>query len=328
MRDHGGNIDEAIAGFGGPARDWIDLSTGINRQPYPVPPVPATAWTDLPTRAEQARLSAAAARAYDTTAAILPVAGAQAAIQWVPRLAAPGTAKVLAPTYNEHAAALRQAGWAVAEVDRLADLAGADLAVVVNPNNPDGRHHAVDDLLALSRSVARLVVDESFIDATPDLSLAAHAGRAGVLVLRSFGKFYGLAGLRLGCVIGPPDDLADLEALVGPWTVSGIALAIGQAALADDAWRRQTMARLARESVRLDRLADAAGWMLIGGTALFRTYQTADAAAVRARLARHRIWTRTFPYAPTWLRLGLPGTEHEWQRLAAALGSLQRSAGE
>lgn len=319
MRDHGGNIDDAIAAFGGKPASWIDLSTGINRRPYPIPPLTADAWTDLPTRAQQARLSEVAARVFNTRANILPVAGAQAAIQLIPRLSRPGKAKVLAPTYNEHAGSLSLAGWQVTNVDRLADLAGADLAVVVNPNNPDGRCHSVQDLLALAETVTRLVVDESFMDATPYLSIAPHAGQAGLLLMRSFGKFYGLAGLRLGFVIGPVDDIAVLEALAGPWSVSGVALAIGRATLADDAWRSRTIARLHRDAKRLDIIAAGTGWTLVGGTALFRTYETHDASKEQEDLAHRQIWSRTFSYSTTWLRLGLPGNEPEWQRLEEAL---------
>lgn len=320
MRDHGGNIDEAIATFGGDAAGWIDLSTGINRQPYPVPALAQGAWTDLPTRTARERLVSEAARAYGTRAAILPVAGAQAAIQLIPRLDRPGTAKVLGPTYNEHAAALRLIGWDVAEVARIEELGGADLAVVVNPNNPDGAHYDRDALLRVAGEVGRLVVDESFVDAVPDQSLAPVADRAGLLVLRSFGKFYGLAGLRLGFVMGAADDVAALAAMAGPWAVSGVALAIGREALADAAWRARTIGRLHGEVQRLDRMAGAAGWELVGGTMLFRTYAVADAGDLQRALAGDQIWSRTFPYSKTWVRLGMPGCDAEWQRLAAAMG--------
>ncbi len=319
MRDHGGNMDEAIAIFGGDAGRWIDLSTGINRQPYPLPALEPGAWTDLPTRAARARLLSVAARTYGTRAEVIPVAGAQAAIQLMPRLALPGKAQVLAPTYNEHAAVLRLMGWDVIEVQAIEDLGGADLAVVVNPNNPDGAVYAPDDLLRVAGKVGRLVVDESFMDATPDYSLAPHADRAGLLVLRSFGKFYGLAGLRLGFVIGPGDDVAALDAMAGPWSVSGVALAIGRAALADAAWRKRTIERLHDEARHLDEMAVAAGWQLVGGTVLFRTFAVPDALAMQKSLARHQIWSRTFAYSTTWVRLGLPGSVAEWQRLADAL---------
>ena len=144
MRDHGGNLDEAQARWG--QGDWIDLSTGINRQPYPVSRLSPGAWTNLPTASATGALMEAAATAFGTAAPGLALAGAQAAIQMIPLLEKPGLARVLAPTYNEHAACLRQAGWHVEEVARLEDLSGADLAVVVNPNNTWVTTLTIDDL--------------------------------------------------------------------------------------------------------------------------------------------------------------------------------------
>ncbi|WP_018633596.1 threonine-phosphate decarboxylase CobD [Neomegalonema perideroedes] len=321
MRDHGGNLDAAMAAYGGDPREWIDLSTGINRRPWPLPELPARAWTDLPTRADMARLTEAARLAYGAPAeaGIVALAGAQAAIQLYPRLARPGLARVLAPTYNEHAASLRAEDWRVEEVAGLEGLAGADLAVLVHPNNPDGRTYAPEALLALLPRVGRLIVDESFVDPAPELSLSPHAGTKGLILLRSFGKFYGLAGVRLGFALGHPEETAPLAALSGPWPVSGAAVEIGARALADAAWRRATSARLAAEALRLDGIAQAAGWGLLGGAALFRLYETGDAAEAQDRLARGRVWSRRFPWSQGWLRLGLPGDEEEWSRLAAAL---------
>lgn len=319
-RDHGGNLDRAIATHGGTAADWIDLSTGINRQPWPVPPLGRDAWTGLPTRAAIASLHSAARAAWGVSGAILATAGAQAAIQLVPRLRPAGHARVLWPTYNEHAGALRDVGWQVDDAPDVDALAGADLAVVVNPNNPDGRRHAPADLLALAGRVGLLVVDESFADPTPELSLAGATGRENLIVLRSFGKFYGLAGARLGFVLGSDPDIARLRAFAGPWPVSGPAIEIGRAALADDAWGAATTARLRAECDRMDGITRAAGWVLVGGCELFRTYDTPDATTAQDHLARARIWTRRFPYSDRWLRLGLPGSESEWLRLAAALG--------
>lgn len=320
MRDHGGNLDQAIARFGRPAPEWIDLSTGINRQPYPVPTLPPHAWTALPTRSDMQSLIAAAAGCYGTKAAIAPVAGAQMAIQLIPRLGPPGKARVLSPTYNEHAAALRAAGWSVEEVPALDDLAGADLAVVVNPNNPDGRSYSPEALLDLAPRIGRLILDESFADPVPGLSLAAKAGQPGLILLRSFGKFYGLAGLRLGFVIGNGAEVARLADMSGPWPVSGAAIAVGRAALADRDWAQATTARLRAETARLDALATDAGWSLVGGTPLFRLYDTSDAGVAQDRLAGAGIWTRRFPWSQGWLRLGMPGKAAEWSRLEEALG--------
>jgi cobalamin biosynthetic protein CobC len=317
--DHGGNLDVAQARFGGRLEDWIDLSTGINRRPYPVPTLASRHWRALPSRTDIDALHAAARQAYATTASVLAVAGGQAAIQLLPRLAPPGRARILAPTYNEFAPVFAAAGWQVENVAEIEALAGADIAVVVNPNNPDGRDHDPAKLLALLPRVKRLLVDESFADVTPAVSLAAQAARPGLLVLRSFGKFYGLAGLRLGFVLGSLEDVAALDAMVGPWPVSGAAIEIGRNALLDRDWAEATCARLEAEATRLDGIAKAAGWSLVGGTPLFRLYDAGNAVDVQERLARARVWSRIFKDRPNWLRLGIPGDETEWTRLGEAL---------
>ncbi|MFQ8429964.1 threonine-phosphate decarboxylase CobD [Amaricoccus sp. W119] len=326
MRDHGGDLDQAIRRHGGEMAEWIDLSTGINRRPYPVPPLPDSAFRALPTRAETAELENVARAAWavpeSEPSETLALAGAQAAIQAIPRLAPPGEARVLGPTYNEYAGALGTAGWVVTEVSALEDLAGADLAILANPNNPDGASHRPAALERLAASVGRLVVDESFGDTCPDLSLLRRPAAANVLVLRSFGKFHGLAGIRLGFVTGPATEIAALRAIAGPWPVSGPAIAIGRAALADHGWSEATRARLGTETERIDALARSAGWGLAGGTGLFRLYATPDAAEARRLLAERRIWSRIFPWHPRWIRLGLPGTEAEWERLDRALRAL------
>lgn len=333
-RDHGGDLAGAVerfrgerfggARFGGGIADWLDLSTGVNRRPWPgegEPVVSAAALRALPGRELFARVEAAARAAWSVhpAAAILPTAGAQAAIQFVPRLRKPGRVAVVSPTYNEHAAAFAAEGWSVEPVAAPDALRGADAGVVVNPNNPDGRHWSPEALDALSAEVGLLIVDESFGDPLPALSLLPRAPREGRVILRSFGKFHGLAGLRLGFAIGAPADIARLRAMAGPWAVSGPALEIGAEALSDRACARAMTAQLDADAARLDALAAGAGWRLVGGTPLFRTYGTPDAGAAQARLAAARIWSRIFPWSPDWLRLGMPGPEPEWARLAAAL---------
>lgn len=318
MQHHGGDLDRAQALYG--RADWIDLSTGINRAPYPLPEIAQEVWACLPMAKDIATLEQVAARAYGAPCA-LALSGAQAAIQLIPRLDAPGRAAVLSPSYNEYAAALAGQGWQVTHVRDLDAMAGADLAIVVNPNNPDGRVFATAALKDLAQDVGRLVIDESFVDAVPALSLAPELAGLGerVVILRSFGKFYGLAGLRLGFVLAGPETLARLRLLAGPWAVSGPAVAIGSVALADTAWREATIQRLTTEATRLDALTAHAGWALVGGCALFRTFATPDAAQSQHQLACHGIWSRRFSYDAHWLRLGLPGTEAEWARLKKAL---------
>ncbi|MCH2094962.1 MAG: threonine-phosphate decarboxylase CobD [Rhodobacteraceae bacterium] len=319
-RDHGGNLDAAIARFGGDRTVWLDLSTGINPQPYPLPSIPPEAWAVLPRRTEMESLCAAARLAYDTQASVIPFAGAQAAIQALPWITDPGTAKVLGPTYNEHAAAFRMGKWTVSEVPTFQSLAGAKCAVVVNPNNPGGQSYTPQDLIELASTVDYLIVDESFADPSPALSVAPHLQGApdNVIVLRSFGKFYGLAGLRLGFALASGSAASRLAGLAGPWPVSGPALTIAGHALADTAWQRKTTARLKRDAERLDHLAFAAGWSLVGGTPLFRTYQAPNAVQAQAAMARQHVWSRIFPYSQTWVRLGLP-PEDRWDQVRQAL---------
>jgi len=305
-RDHGGGLDAAAARFGGARADWLDLSTGINPVSFPVPALPADAWTALPD-AHAARTLTDAARAawaVPDGAGVLAAPGASALIARVPALAPAGRVTIPGPTYNEHAAAFAAQGWAVQPTG------AGDAAVVVHPNNPDGRVWTPDAVPA-----ARLtVIDESFCDVMPDASLVALATRPGVIVLKSFGKFWGLAGLRLGFAIGDPALLARLAEALGPWPVSGPALALGSAALRDTGWACATRARLTADAARLDRVMTAAGAQVAGGTTLFRLYDTDAAAHWQDRLAARRIWSRVFPYSDRWLRLGLPGPDG-WARL-------------
>ena len=308
-RDHGGGLDMAVAQYGGTRANWVDLSTGINPMPYPVPPLSDDAWTSLPDKAAVDRLCAAARRAWRVPdgAAVLATPGASAAIAQIPRLAAPGRVHIPAPTYNEHAAAFDQNSW------QVVTSGDADARVLVHPNNPDGRLWTVHDA-----SAPLTIIDESFCDVAPQDSLIDQATQPGTVILKSFGKFWGLAGLRLGFVIGDPDLVGALSEMLGPWPVSGVALTVGAVALADEAWAQTTRARLAQDAERLDRLMAHTGASIVGGTTLFRLYQINDAAAAQDRLARAHIWSRIFPYSRTWLRLGLPPA-HAWDRIEAAL---------
>ncbi|WP_040609802.1 threonine-phosphate decarboxylase [Pseudooceanicola batsensis] len=308
-RDHGGRLDQAIDRFGGAREAWIDLSTGINPMPYPTGAVPAAAWAELPDRAANDRLIAAARRAWSVPdgAALLPVPGASIAIAQVPRLAGPGTFAIREPTYNEHAAAFRAAGWRPCADD------APDARILVHPNNPDGTRHGPAEADA-----PLTIIDESFCDTDPDASLVHLAARPGILILKSFGKFWGLAGLRLGFVIGDPDLIGHLAARIGPWPVSGPALAIGASALKDGEWARSTRDRLTRDAARLDRAVTATRATLTGGTTLFRLYDHPRAQDLHDHLMRRHILTRLFPWSRTAIRFGLPAPD-QWTRLTTAL---------
>ncbi len=321
---HGGDLGVARKLFPAAPEPFVDLSTGINPFPYPLPPLDPTAFTRLPAPAAVERLAAMAAAAYGAPSAahVAAAAGVQTLLPHVYALAPRGRAAVLAPTYAEHARVAALAGHQVREATEIADLAGADLAILVNPNNPDGRRVARHDLLALADALAPglLVVDEAFMDVAPaDASLAPDVGRPNLVVLRSFGKFFGLAGVRLGFALAAPQLAARLRAGLGPWAVSGPALAIGTAALADAAWIASTRDHLAAAAQRLDDQLVAAGLDVVGGTALFRLVHTPNAADVFDRLGRAGIFVRRFAEQPAWLRFGLPGDEAAWQRLIKAL---------
>lgn len=317
---HGGDLAAARALYPDAPKPWIDLSTGINPHPYPVPPLSPEAFTRLPGRDALDRLLRAAVLRYGapSPAHVVAAPGTQSLLPIIARMAGAGVARVLSPTYAEHARAAALAGHSVEEVPRLEDLAGADLAVVVNPNNPDGRLHSAAALLDVARTVGLLVVDEAFLDTGGD-ALDGMVDAAPVVVLRSFGKFYGLAGVRLGFAVCAPDRAEALRAVLGPWAVSGMALETGAAALKDTTWAAATRARLSADATRLDTLLTGAGIQVIGGTPLFRLATTPDAASLHTHLARHGILTRPFPTHPDRLRFGVPGDEAAWTRLAGAL---------
>jgi cobalamin biosynthetic protein CobC len=330
VRDHGGGLDAAEARFGKPEGGWVDLSTGINPWPWIPGEVSANAWTRLPDRAAYDRLRSAAARYFGCLPeALMAAPGSQALIQAVPRLVPPGRVGILGFTYAEHARCWRLAGHKVTVADTL-DAAGnaaddADCVIVTNPNNPDGRQIEPERLVELAgRLAARgglLVVDEAFADVTPGLSVAAWAGRPGLCVLRSFGKFFGLAGLRLGFALGTGDLVRRLEDHLGPWAVAGPALEIGATAMADFNWIEATRVRLAGAARELDSLLESHGLTVIGGTDLYRLASTAHAGGLFEHLGRRGILVRSFEVRPEWLRFGLPPDDAAWGRLRAALQS-------
>jgi cobalamin biosynthetic protein CobC len=327
MLDHGGNLRAAQQRYGG--TDWIDLSTGINPHGYPAPAPAPDAWRRLPER--DPALVQAACACYGAPH-LLPVAGTQAAIQALPRLraelAGPARVTVSAPSYAEHAHHWGRHGHVLRQVayDALdAAVAASDVVIVVNPNNPTGATVAPVTLLAWAEQLATrggwLVVDEAFGDTARALSVAAHAGRPGrpgLIVLHSVGKFFGLAGLRLGFAGADTALLAALDDLLGPWAVSGPAQEIAIAALRDHGWQQATQTRLARDGARMHALL-AKHAIDAHGTPLFRWWAEPRAEAFHEHMAHRAIWVRLFPGAARGIRVGLPGNESAWRRIEQAL---------
>lgn len=330
---HGGDLSEAIRRHGGTPDTWLDLSTGINPWPWPIADLPASVWHRLPGRDEEAALIAAARKAYRVPerVTIIPAPGTQALIQWLPRLAEPGAVAIVGPTYGEHAASWAAGGHEVIDVSSLDRLPETSRhAVVVNPNNPDGR---VTDRATLMQAAARLaqrggflVIDESFADLDPEIGAADLYADLPVVILRSFGKFFGLAGVRLGFALAPPPIATRIVEALGPWAVSGPAIAVGRAALSDTHWASETRRIVQAQARSLDAVLVAAGLAVIGGTALFRLVRHAQARELHEALARRHIWCRSFEESPDLLRFGLPPDRTALDRLAEALAGAAKDA--
>jgi cobalamin biosynthetic protein CobC len=327
---HGGELAAARRLFPGAVEPFIDLSTGINPDPYPLPDLSTVLLARLPDPNALAALAAVAAKAYGapSPAHVVPAPGTQILLPLVAGLTRPGRAAIVSPTYSEHARAAALAGHTVREIGGLDAIADAGLVVVTSPNNPDGRLLAKADLLATAKHLqvhgGMLVVDEAFMDVGPlGASLAPEVARGNIVVLRSFGKFFGLAGLRLGFALAAPPLAARLAALLGPWAVSAPALAAGTAALADLAWIKTTRRRLAQAAARLDAILSGSGLEIIGGTTLFRLARTRAAPELFHHLGRAGIVVRAFPDHALWLRFGLPAAELDWQRLQIAMAAFR-----
>lgn len=329
---HGGDLAQAQALFPAAPGPWIDLSTGINPIPYPLPGLPLSLWQRLPGASDESAVLTAARAAYrvPAEAGIVAAPGTQILIELLPRLVARGPVAVLGPTYAEHALAWRKAGADVSEITELDAAGRAGVVVLVNPNNPDGRVVPLDRLVALAKAVSArgglLVVDEAFADFTPEASIVPVLP-SGVLALRSFGKTYGLAGLRLGFAIGEPALVAGLRSALGPWAVPGPALHVGSVALADTGWLARTGAARRADAARLDALLAPLG-RVVGGTALFRLLATPDAPALFSHLGRHGFYIRRFQNDAHRLRFGLPGDAAAWERLSQTLAAFAPPMGD
>ncbi|MFM0066789.1 threonine-phosphate decarboxylase CobD [Paraburkholderia aspalathi] len=320
---HGGNLHEAAERYGIPYAQWLDLSTGINPHGYPVPPVPADAWRRLPDDGDG--FAACAARYYGApdAAHVLPVAGSQAAIRALPVLLPRARVGIAPLTYSEYAPAFERAGHEVVPLDVSWDTLPEALThvVVVNPNNPTAEYLSACKLLhwhaQLTARGGTLLIDEAFADTMPSASLAANTLHDGLIVLRSPGKFFGLAGVRSGFVLGAPSLLDALRLTLGAWTVSGPARHAVKAAFEDVAWQQQMRTLLEAESARLVSLLQAHGFAT-HSTPLFAWTDDARAAALHEALAQRGVWTRLFT-ATGSVRFGLPASDTEWTRFEESL---------
>lgn len=322
MLEHGGRLRQAAQQYRIPLDQWLDLSTGVSPHGWPVPTIPSTVWQRLPEANDGLEVAAAT---YYGNANLLPVGGSQAAIMALPNLRPRCKVGVLAPGYAEHAAAWAKAGHDVRPIrfdaieDALPDL---DVLVVISPNNPTGVRFAPAVLLGWRQQLAArggwLVVDEAFIDCTPQASLVPRCPMPGLIVLRSMGKFFGLAGIRVGFVFAEPPLLAAMAELMGPWPLSGPARYIATQVLEDREWQASARIRLHNEGDQLAAMLTRAGLRPMGGSPLFQWVTTPAAGDLHDALARQGILVRLFD-APASLRFGLPADRAGWQRLEQGL---------
>lgn len=315
---HGGDLAAARRLFPDAPEPWIDLSTGINPEPYPVPTFPPETFSRLPDRDALRALENLAAQHYSAPAPaeVVAVPGTQAVIQLLPRLIEAKRIGILGFTYGEYAEVWRREGQMPEFAQSLEDLQACDLAIVVNPNNPDGRLATAEDLAALAKHLARkgglLLVDEAFVDLLPAAaSLVPALPDAGALVLRSFGKVFGLPGVRLGFAVTNALIGESLRSLLGPWAVSGPAIALGYAALQDDTWFGALSPRLEGSAKIVDAALRQCGAERIGGTPLFQLFAHGEAQRIFSGFGREGVLLRRFPERPNWLRIGLVASVFE-----------------
>ena len=322
--DHGGNLKEAKGMFGFPVQGWLDLSTGVNLKAYSNVKLMDRSLQMLPQQEQMDMLLAAARRFYRVPPdmEIIAAPGSQVLIQHLPTLSSDRLVSIVGPTYAEHAKSWAEGGHKVSIVDNLADIQCSDIAVIVNPNNPNGKITPCNELLYLANKKidgkGLLVIDEAFADAEPKVSMIPLLTNDSTVVLRSFGKFFGLPGIRLGFAIGAPFLIDQLRKKLGPWAVSGPAIEIGARALNDTRWIGVTRTQLLERCERLDSILQRGGGKITGGTSLFRLIEHESAQKIFQHLGELGIFVRKFPEYKTWLRLGVPVSKSDFSRLEDA----------
>lgn len=332
FNQHGGDLSGIRKRYP-QVRNWQDISTGINPNAYPLPQLPEHIWHNLPDHDVIASLCGSASSYYGVAKeCITPAPGTQSLIQHIPtlRLLQKGASKVqiASPTYNEHATCWKRVGHTVYLVEIPSD--SADVVVITSPNNPDGKVWTIIELEAYAKTLKKrdgwLIIDEAYMDVTPEQSFCEQLQyHNNVIILRSFGKFFGMAGMRLGFALAHPALTHAITDILGPWAISHMACVVGARALRDDLWITRNRENLQQLAQARDALLERLGLNVIGTHPLYCLIEADDVQAVFNALAQHGFYARMFDDKPNWLRIGAVSKPYLPQ-LEAALKSWHRHA--
>ena len=336
MLEHGGRLRRAAADYQIPLADWLDLSTGINPAGYPVPQLDPACWNRLPEDDDGLEEAAAAYYGNDR---LLVLPGSQAGIQGLPALLPRGVVACVAPLYEEHPQAWARAGHKLRRLPSLprALMAATPNVLLCNPNNPTANALDRATLLAAAETLRQrggvLIVDEAFADPEPERSVVDLAGSAdapNLIVLRSLGKFFGLAGARVGFLFAGETLRHNLREALGPWPVAHPSRAVARAALSDHAWQAAARAVLSSAAQRLASVLAPLGATpeAVTRTSLFCTLRVESPetlAALFEHFARRAILVRRFDEHGL-LRFGLPPDAAGWERLSAGVAAWREGA--
>ena len=333
MIEHGGDLARAIKAYGIERARWLDLSTGVNPNGYDIEGLPQACFHRLPEPQDIQALEMTAREAYGVrdASAVIAAPGSEFLINALPQIRPHASVAILSPTFSTHEAAWRRYGHRVRTIDSIDSVENETVVVMVNPNNPDGMITSPSRFKRLASdlesSSGLLVIDEAFVDTIPERSFVPHHDFPNVIVLRSIGKFYGVAGVRLGFAIGPTRILDGFRTILGAWGVSGPAIEVGRRVLEDQDWAETMRAVLNKQSDQHIKMFETLGMKRIGGTSLFHLIENSQARTLHIELAKRGIWTRVFEYNQNWMRVGLCRTQQDLKRFQTALGEVQTQIG-
>lgn len=327
---HGGDLSKAVQTYAIEKWKWMDLSTGVNPNGYAIERLPQSCFEKLPDSQELTALAEAARRAYQVPdkQGLIAAPGSEFLIQALPQTRNLSKVAILGPTFSSHEAGWRRYGHQVRLISQLDEIDDETVVVIVNPNNPDGRVLKPGQIKKLAGELLKrgglLVIDEAFVDVMPEVSFVPKEPLENLVILRSIGKFFGLAGVRLGFAVGPNRLLDPLRESLGAWAVSGPAIAIGTEVLNDRDWQEQTRSVLRLQASQHRDVYEGYGVKIVGGTPLFQLIEVDDARKVHHELAKRAIWTRLFDYNTNWLRVGLCKTQTDLRQFADRLETVLR----